>query len=63
MVDDQTARERIAEILDRTLMVEAGAGSGKTTSLVGRMIALIESGAPWPSRLQPLRSRGKQQMS
>lgn len=45
MVDDQTARERIAEILDRTLMVEAGAGSGKTTSLVGRMIALIESGS------------------
>ena len=44
MVDDQTARERIAEVLDRTLMVEAGAGSGKTTSLVGRMIALIESG-------------------
>ncbi len=26
-------------------MVEAGAGSGKTTSLVGRMIALIESGS------------------
>lgn len=45
MVDDQTTRERIAEILDRTLMVEAGAGSGKTTSLVGRMIALIESGS------------------
>ncbi|AIQ56187.1 UvrD-helicase domain-containing protein [Paenibacillus borealis] len=44
MVDDRAARERIAEILDRTLMVEAGAGSGKTTSLVGRMIALIESG-------------------
>ncbi|MBP2114079.1 UvrD-helicase domain-containing protein [Paenibacillus silagei] len=45
MVDDQTARERIAGVLDRTLMVEAGAGSGKTTSLVGRMIALIESGS------------------
>ncbi|ETT45414.1 hypothetical protein BSK66_10160 [Paenibacillus odorifer] len=45
MVDDRAARERITEILDRTLMVEAGAGSGKTTSLVGRMIALIESGS------------------
>ncbi|ASA19529.1 UvrD-helicase domain-containing protein [Paenibacillus donghaensis] len=44
MVDDQTARERIALRLDRTMLVEAGAGSGKTTSLVSRMIALIESG-------------------
>lgn len=45
MHDDQMARESIASVLDRTFMVEAGAGSGKTTSLVGRMIALIESGS------------------
>lgn len=45
MYDDRTARERIVRGLDRTLLVEAGAGSGKTTSLVGRMIALIESGS------------------
>ncbi|WP_313641763.1 UvrD-helicase domain-containing protein, partial [Paenibacillus sp.] len=45
MVDDHTARERIVEGLDRTMLVEAGAGSGKTTSLVGRMIALIDSGS------------------
>ncbi|MDQ0063477.1 UvrD-helicase domain-containing protein [Paenibacillus harenae] len=43
--DDQVARERIARDLDVTLLVEAGAGSGKTTSVVGRMIALIKSGS------------------
>ncbi len=41
---DQAARERIAKDLDTTLLVEAGAGSGKTTSLVTRMVALITSG-------------------
>lgn len=45
MVDDHTARERIVKGLDQTMLVEAGAGSGKTTSLVGRMIALIDSGS------------------
>ncbi len=30
--------------LDTSLLVEAGAGSGKTTSLVGRMLALIATG-------------------
>jgi len=45
LYDDRTARERIVRGLDRTLLVEAGAGSGKTTSLVGRMIALIETGS------------------
>lgn len=41
---DQGARERIARDLDTNLLVEAGAGSGKTTALVGRMVALIETG-------------------
>lgn len=41
---DQQARKRIVEELDTTFLVEAGAGSGKTTSLVGRLLALIESG-------------------
>lgn len=41
---DQTDRDRILTDLDTTLLVEAGAGSGKTTSLVGRLLALIESG-------------------
>ena len=43
---DQTARDRIARDLDATLFVEAGAGTGKTTELVGRIISLIRSGIP-----------------
>lgn len=39
---DQTARDRIVRDLDTTFLVEAGAGSGKTTSLVARMIELIK---------------------
>ena len=42
---DQPARRRILEDLERNLLVEAGAGSGKTTSLVDRMVALVRSGA------------------
>lgn len=34
------------ESLDRTLFVEAGAGTGKTSCLVNRFIALVESGVP-----------------
>ncbi len=41
---DADARRRIVEDLDRTFFVEAGAGSGKTKSLVDRMIALLEAG-------------------
>ena len=43
---DQAARNRIAADLDANLLVEAGAGSGKTTALVGRMLALVERGTP-----------------
>ncbi len=41
---DEAARRRIVEELDRTFFVEAGAGSGKTKSLVDRMIALLKAG-------------------
>ncbi|MET0904046.1 MAG: UvrD-helicase domain-containing protein, partial [Acidimicrobiales bacterium] len=41
---DQAARDRIASDLDATLFVEAGAGSGKTTALVARVVALVTSG-------------------
>jgi ATP-dependent helicase/nuclease subunit A len=41
---DASARRRIAEDLDANLLVEAGAGSGKTTELVRRMVALLASG-------------------
>ncbi|UMV47339.1 UvrD-helicase domain-containing protein [Paenibacillus macerans] len=44
MLNDQAVRERILTELDTSFLVEAGAGSGKTTSLVGRMLAYIESG-------------------
>src|SRR3990172_7435743 len=46
VLTDQAARDRIARDLDATLFVEAGAGTGKTTELVGRIVALIRSGVP-----------------
>jgi len=42
---DSTARIRIAQDLDANFMVVAGAGTGKTTALVGRIVALVRSGA------------------
>ena len=41
---DEKARDKIRTALDTTLLVEAGAGSGKTHSLVDRMLALLASG-------------------
>ena len=41
---DQEAREAIASALDDTLVVEAAAGTGKTTELVRRIIRIIETG-------------------
>jgi ATP-dependent helicase/nuclease subunit A len=41
---DAEARRKIVEELDTTFFVEAGAGSGKTKSLVDRMIALLRAG-------------------
>jgi ATP-dependent helicase/nuclease subunit A len=41
---DKAARDRIVKELDSTLFVEAGAGSGKTTELVERILALVETG-------------------
>ncbi|MGA2520121.1 MAG: UvrD-helicase domain-containing protein [Acidimicrobiales bacterium] len=42
--DDTTARARIEAELDTTLVVVAGAGTGKTTALVGRILQLVRSG-------------------
>ena len=41
---DQQHRDRIQQSLDENLFVEAGAGTGKTTALVGRIVTLIASG-------------------
>jgi len=41
---DAEARQRIREDLDRSLLVEAAAGTGKTTSMVARMVALLRAG-------------------
>lgn len=43
---DAADRARVIEDLDATLFVEAGAGSGKTSSLVGRVANLVLSGVP-----------------
>ena len=42
---DTSARVRIREDLETNLIVEAGAGSGKTTELIGRMVALVSTGS------------------
>lgn len=43
---DILSRERIVKDIDHNYFVEASAGSGKTTSLVYRMVSLIEHGVP-----------------
>src|SRR5262249_3736389 len=42
---DQADRDRIRDDLSTTLLVEAAAGTGKTTALVGRMLAALASGS------------------
>ncbi|GAH72829.1 unnamed protein product, partial [marine sediment metagenome] len=41
---DKKDREKIIKEIDRNILVEASAGSGKTSSLIHRMAALIKSG-------------------
>ncbi|MEE3211459.1 MAG: UvrD-helicase domain-containing protein, partial [Actinomycetota bacterium] len=43
---DRSARQQIRERLNETLFVEAGAGSGKTSALVDRIVALVLDGLP-----------------
>ncbi|HKG16935.1 MAG TPA: UvrD-helicase domain-containing protein, partial [Solirubrobacteraceae bacterium] len=44
LVADDPARDRIRSDLDVNLCVEAGAGTGKTTVLVSRIVALLRTG-------------------
>ena len=48
---DNAERQRIATSLDETLFVEAGAGTGKTTSLVDRVLELVGSGTTTLDRI------------
>jgi ATP-dependent exoDNAse (exonuclease V) beta subunit len=42
--DDSSARRAIVDDLDDTLVVEAAAGTGKTTELVNRILRVLETG-------------------
>lgn len=46
MSHDDDARTAIRERLEATMLVEAGAGTGKTSALVDRVVALVSSGVP-----------------
>lgn len=48
---DHVQRRAILEDLDTTMLVEAAAGTGKTTSMVGRMVRLLASGRCRPENL------------
>jgi ATP-dependent exoDNAse (exonuclease V) beta subunit len=43
-ISDQAVRDRIRDDLDVTLVIEAAAGTGKTTALVNRIVSVIGSG-------------------
>ncbi|MFM2125208.1 MAG: hypothetical protein RL328_1659, partial [Acidobacteriota bacterium] len=44
LTSDAEARRRILESLEESLIVEASAGTGKTTALVGRIVAVLRAG-------------------
>src|SRR5216110_1049763 len=44
MTNDAAARQRIRTSLDENLIVEAAAGTGKTTELVHRIVNVIRTG-------------------
>lgn len=44
LTKDTVSRNRIVSEIDKNSFVEAGAGSGKTTMLVNRMVAMVENG-------------------
>ena len=62
--DDAAAREAIANDLDDTLIVEAAAGTGKTTELVNRILRVLATGrattpsaSVWKTRWRPSKKR------
>jgi ATP-dependent helicase/nuclease subunit A len=51
MLADERVRERIRSDLDTTLVIEAAAGTGKTTELVNRIVAVLASGRATLNRI------------
>lgn len=50
-IDDEAARRRIRTSLDESLLVEAAAGTGKTSELVRRLVSLLETGRAQSSQI------------
>ncbi len=48
---DGVQRKAILEDLDKTMLVEAAAGTGKTSSMVARMVRLLATGRCTPERI------------
>lgn len=51
MTTDTKARKRIRDSLDESLIVEAAAGTGKTTELIYRIVAILRSGRTTMNRI------------
>ena len=54
---DDASRRLIREALDETLFVEASAGTGKTSALVDRYVALVLAGKPVEKIVAPQTGR------
>ncbi len=50
-LDDNAARERIRTSLSESLLVEASAGTGKTTELIARIVAVLANGLTTINRI------------
>jgi ATP-dependent exoDNAse (exonuclease V) beta subunit len=50
-IADAAARQRIRESLDESLIVEAAAGTGKTSELIRRIVAILRSGRTCVDRI------------
>src|ERR1041384_6272041 len=51
ITQDAAARIRIRESLDESLIVEAAAGTGKTTELIQRIVAILRTGRTTVDRI------------